>query len=139
MSVYLELFDRLVVSDLLYNYEIWGHESGKIVEGLQLKFLKYILGVRRSALTFIVYGKTGAFPIEILAKCRMISFWLKLISSKFSKLSHKMYYVLFSLYSDNIYKCPWLTTIHKILNTCGLCNIWFNKRKYSCTIMNGLF
>ena len=67
IDVQLELFDRLVILVLLHGCEIW--ECGKIVEGLQLKFLKYILGIKRSMPTFMVCGETGAFLIEILDKC----------------------------------------------------------------------
>ena len=46
--------------------------------------------VKKSAQRFMVCGMTGAFPIKILVKNRMISFWLKMTICRHSKLSHRL-------------------------------------------------
>lgn len=134
IDIQLQLFSSLVEPILTYGCEVWGHEDHKIPEGLHLKFCKYILGVKRSTPNAMVYGELGSFPIHITIKCKLIGFWLRLISSKESKLSFVMYKALLQLYNDNIYKSPWIVCIHNILNNCGLSNIWTNQNQ--CYLFN---
>ena len=61
----LDLFDNIVVPILLYECEIWGFESLDILERTYLKFLKYIFNLKSSTPTFMVYGKTGRFPLYV--------------------------------------------------------------------------
>jgi hypothetical protein len=75
----LKLFDQVIQPVLLYGSEVWGFENTVLLERVQLKFCKYILNVQQSTLDFMVCGELGRFPIEILVKIRMISYWGKLI------------------------------------------------------------
>ena len=60
----LQLFHSLVMPILLYCCEVWGYEDFKILEKLHLKFCKLILGVPRSAPSYVVYGKLGLQPLQ---------------------------------------------------------------------------
>ena len=42
------------------------------------------------------YGELGRFPIAVTIKKRIISFCLKLLQDKASKLSHRLYSVLYN-------------------------------------------
>ena len=60
----LQLFDSLAMPILLYCCEVWGYEDFKILEKLHLKFCKLILGVPRSAPSYVVYGELGRQPLK---------------------------------------------------------------------------
>ena len=55
----LDLFDVTVLPVILYGCEIWGFENTDIVEKLQRKFSKLILGLKNSTPTCILYGELG--------------------------------------------------------------------------------
>jgi hypothetical protein len=90
IDIQLDLFGRLVVPILLYGCEIWGFENVAIIEKLQLKFLKYVLGVRPSTSTCMVLGKTGSFPLHISIKMRMMSYWVRLVNTPEIRLNATM-------------------------------------------------
>ena len=46
---------------------------------LQLRFYKIILKLSKSTLSCMVYGGLGQFPLEVQAKCRMLSFYFLLM------------------------------------------------------------
>ena len=71
----IELFDKTIKPILLYGCELYGRESVQTLERIQLKFLKYILNLKTSTPSFMVYGETGATPLSIDINCRLISFW----------------------------------------------------------------
>ena len=53
----LDLFDVSVLPVILYGCEIWGFENTDIVEKLQRKFSKFILVLKNSTPTCILYGE----------------------------------------------------------------------------------
>ena len=46
LDILVKLFNTLVKSLLLYGAEIWGDENNDVLEKLQLRFYKYILGLK---------------------------------------------------------------------------------------------
>ena len=68
-KISLQLFDSFVSPVLEYGCEIWS-KGKKIeeIEKIQLKFLKMILGVKRSTCTNAVYAEIGRFPVHIRYK-----------------------------------------------------------------------
>ena len=72
IDLQLELFDSLI---LLYGCEVWGYENILILDRLYLKYLKYVLGLKQSTPSCMVYGGTGRFPLSVYIKTRMIAFW----------------------------------------------------------------
>ena len=97
IDLQLELFDSLIMPILLYGCEIWGFENITMIEKIHLKYLKYILGLKQSTPTCMVLGETGRYPLSISIKCRMISYWSKLLCQKESKLSNIMYRVIYNI------------------------------------------
>ena len=53
------LFQKLVIPVLLYECELYCYENIEIIERLQLKYLKYILGLKPSTPNVMVYGETS--------------------------------------------------------------------------------
>ena len=52
----------MVVPILNYSWEVWGFHSGTDVERVNLKFLKNLLGVKRSAQNDFIYEEYGTTP-----------------------------------------------------------------------------
>ncbi len=127
VDILLDLFMKTVVPVITYGSEIWGYENLKLMETLQLRFLKYILHLNRSTSNCMVYGELGAFPIEIGIKARMVKFWAVLNNGNTAKYSSIMCDVMQQLYNNNSHRSPWLKCIHSILNDCGLSNVWETK------------
>jgi hypothetical protein len=46
----------------------------------------------------MVYGELGRTSLDVSIKCRMIGYWVRLITGKESKLSFKIYKTLLNLY-----------------------------------------
>jgi hypothetical protein len=127
IDLQLDLFDKMVVPILTYGGEIWGFSNNSALESVNIKFYKYVLGVKKTTPNCMVYGELGKFPIDITIKCKMITFWNKLVNGKQSKLSYKMYKIMYELYQEDKFKCDWLSTIHKTLNECGMTDIWLDQ------------
>ena len=126
ISVQLELFNSLVQPILTYSCEVWGYSNVDIIESLQLEFLKYIMNMKKSTPSCLVYGESGQFPLYIHVYCRMVIFWHKLIMNNENKMSKLILKTLYECHKFNIYKSEWLEEIEQILDTCGLSYIWEN-------------
>ena len=92
-----------------------------------MKFLKHLLYVHRRTSTDIIYGELGMYPLEVSIKCRMINYWLRLITGKNTKLSYVMYTCLLQLYRSGVYLSPWLEYVRSILIECGLSGVWMSQ------------
>ena len=94
IDVQLELFDKTVLPVMLYGCEIWGYENINLFESFYLRYLKYILKLKKSTPNCMLYGELGVYKIDITVKCRMISFWLKLATDdNENKFAVKMFYI----------------------------------------------
>ena len=120
----LDLFDKIVIPVLLYGCEIWGYENLELIERIHLKFLKFILGLKSSTPSYMVYGETGRFPLYVIIYSRMVSYWAKLFTGPENKIVYTLYKYLLSQYNNENFKNPWIECIHNILNACGSPNIW---------------
>ena len=123
----LDLFDKLVTPILVYGSEVWGCESHEVTERLHLKFMKIILKLKTSTCSDMVYGEMGRLPLSTVIKSRMISFWASIINSENCKISNVLYNLLLKLYEENVYCSPWILYIKKILDECGMSNIWLTQ------------
>ena len=127
IDLQLELFDSLIMPILLYGCEIWGFENITMIEKIHLKYLKYMLGLKQSTPTCMVLGETGRYPLSISIKCRMISYWSKLLCHKESKLSNIMYKVIYQYNSHGVYTSRWLSELKNILDNTGHSFIWLSQ------------
>ena len=109
IDIQLHLFDSLVVPILLYGCEIWGFENNSMIEKLHLKYCKTILHVKKSTPSCMVYGELGRFPLDIRIKCRLITFWSRLVSSDLCfRTSCILYNLMYSLYVKDSFHSNWL-------------------------------
>ena len=80
-----------LVLPVLYGSELWGYEDLLQIEVIHRKFLRLILHVNRCTPDCMIYGETGRGAILSVVKCRMVSFWSRLVSGKQSKYSYILY------------------------------------------------
>ena len=75
-SIFRLIYSKKTVKPILfYGCELWAFENNQILEKVQLKFLKYMLDIKKSTPTHIIYGETGVYPLSIDIETRFISFW----------------------------------------------------------------
>ncbi len=70
-----KLFDSLVRSVLIYGSEVWGYHVANDVERIYTKFLRSILGVKKSTHCSFLYGELGRQPLSICRKLNMLRYW----------------------------------------------------------------
>ena len=129
LDIQLELFEKCVKPVLLYGCEIWGFEQILPCNRLQLRFLKMVLGVKKSTSSCMVLGEVGCLPIDIEIKARMLCFWyshfLEAISGS-NKLSVIMFKLCYCLFDTDQLEFKWFHTIRSLLNELGMPFIWKN-------------
>ena len=79
LKIGIHLFDTCILPILNYSSEIWctGKESPTL-ERVQLRFLKFLLGVKNSTCNLAIYGETGRFPLILYQKLKVVDYWLRL-------------------------------------------------------------
>jgi hypothetical protein len=70
----VKMFDSLVKSVMMYGAEIWGWREQEGLEGVQGKYLKWVLGVDRETPGYIVMEETKRDGIRIEAGKRAVRF-----------------------------------------------------------------
>ena len=123
----------MILPILLYGSEIWGFETEKKLESIEVffrKFLRYILKVNDQTANCMVYGETGRTPLELTIKTRLVCFWHKVSTGLNTKLSYRLLYLLNKLNEKNLYQSPWLKKVEEILNSCNLRSIWLYPKLY---------
>jgi len=108
VDLQLKLFHSLIEPILLYSCEFFGLENLAILEKIHLQFLKRIISVRSSTPSFMVYGETGHYPLEIQIKLRVLNFWIKLLQNE-DKLYSNMYQQLYYMYQSRVINSKWVT------------------------------
>ena len=65
IGIHLELFNKIIKPILMYGCEICGFGDLRVIEQVQLKFLKFIFTIKKSTTNCIVYGETGVLPLKV--------------------------------------------------------------------------
>ena len=84
VSLALNLFDKLLTPILCYGCNVWGFHPAPDVERVHLGFLKRVLGVKKSSQNYFIYGLLGRYPMRIIRQCKILLYWLKIVSGKIS-------------------------------------------------------
>ena len=126
VDIQCHLFDHLILPILLYGSEIWGYEDISQIEVLHRKFLRTILYVNKCTPDCMVYGETGRGLILNHVKCRVISFWARILNGKEIKYSNILLKFISKLHKDELleFNSSWLKFIENIFNHSGLSNVW---------------
>ena len=117
-KVGLHLFDTCISPILNYSSDIWFTNNSQNIETVQLKFLKFLLGVKQSTCNLAIYGETGRFPISLYQKTKVIDFWIRLETLPGNNLLKQVYTMVKIMY-NNGFK-TWLAKVKDILDEVNL-------------------
>ena len=124
LDLALKLFDHTVLPILTYGSEVFGFENIDILERIHSIFLRKITNSKKTTPLSFLYGELGRYPILLVIKTRVISFWNRLITSKHEKFSLKMYKYMVSQ-THTTFK--WPNKIKEILLSVGRPDLWENQ------------
>ena len=119
----------MILPILDYNSEIWFmNKQIDILEKIQIKFLKSLLGVRSQTSSIAVLGDTGRFPLIYRQQVSAIKYLDRLTSSDCPRLLSSCLDIQLSL-SENDFPC-WLSRLNKLIN-----NLNINEKEISAIIL----
>ena len=76
----------------------------------------------------ILLSELGKYPVDINIKCRLLSYWYKLIMPENKhKLSSIIYWLNYRMFTQNKVEFKYMSSIKNILNSLGLSGIWDNQ------------
>lgn len=81
-----DLFDKLVIliPVLLCGCDNWGYKDIGIIEKIPLKLLEYVLCLKSTTPSYLIYGASGRYSIvNITVYSRMNSYWTRLRSRQY--------------------------------------------------------
>ena len=127
-------FQSLVLPILMYGSEIWGPclasklEAGNFyssmdsfpVETLNLKFCKFILGVKRNSANAAVRAELGLRPLLLTILAHSCKYWLRLVNFDSSSIVYKAYLQSYST------KGGWSSLIKNVWVLTDLPQLWTN-------------
>lgn len=74
------MFDKMIVSILLYGSELLGSEILHINENLHLKYGNLLL--KTPTPNFMIYSKLDIYPLGVNVEMRMFNIWIILLNVK---------------------------------------------------------
>ena len=100
--------------------------SASDIEMIHTKFLRFILGVKKSTNLAALYGELGRIPFIVLRNINMIKYWLKILHQDNTSLLKQVYLMLKQDIDDNIiYNGQnWASQIKLILQRHGFEYVW---------------
>ena len=120
----LILFDRMVQPILYYCAEVFGIYNTNILDRIQIKFYKKILGVKPATPNMAVLGELGCYPISIKCKERVLKYWFKLNYNRES-LMHNMFSLQYADRYNN--RCTfWAKHVKSLIENLGYGYMWHN-------------
>ena len=118
-KISMNLFDTFVLPVLEYGCEVWAKGMPiQAIEGVQLKFLKMTLGVKKSTATAAVYSETGRFPLYLRQKVRIVKYWIRLERLGDDSVVKVVFDMLKHL--DSLGHKNWFSNVRNILESCSL-------------------
>lgn len=120
------LFYKLVVPILNYASEVWGFNPGADVERVHLKFLKNLLGVKRSTPNDFIYGEFGVMPLSETRKIQIVKYWAKTITSQKPLLVMNCYNVMYNNCLQSERTVNWASRVRDLLSCLGLREYWLS-------------
>ena len=88
------LFDALVGSILNFGSEVWGMHDASDIELIHTKFLRRILGVKKSTNLAALYVELGQIPLAVTQKINMIKYWMKILQQSDTSIVKLVYLML---------------------------------------------
>ena len=111
-KVGFHLFDSCISPILNYSCDIWSSKKEiQCIEKVQLKFIKFLQGVKSSTCNMAIYGETGRFPLYLYHKCKVIDYWIRLELLPENKLVKQSFNMI-----KNLHQCGFKTWLEKVEN-----------------------
>ena len=107
-------------------WHIWGFHSAPDIERVHLSFCKRIMCVKKSSQNAFVYGLLGRFPLELNRQCRIMSYWLKIVTGCKSLYVSQLYQASLSRL-DNMASQNWAREIKQLLCSVGFGDVWYSQ------------
>ena len=126
ISQQCSLFDTLVGSILNFGSEIWGFHEATDIELIHTKFLRRILGVKKSTNLAALYGEVGRVPMSIIRKLNIIKYWIKILNQNHTSLVKQVYIMLKEDANNQLHYNGnnWAYQIKNMLQQHGLGYVW---------------
>ena len=82
--------------------------------------------MKKSTLSFMIYGELGIMPIIVDIKARIASFCSKLIVpiGGTKMLASGIYDIIFHMHKNSICRSSFIDNVKFIVESCGLAGIW---------------
>ena len=123
ISTQIKIFDTQIRPILEYGCEIWYPGSQiKLLESVQMKFLRRALGIKEQTSNLAVYGETGRFPLQLRQMELQLRYWCRLATMEPENPLPHVYNELLKLH-----RCgnkTWCDNIVKTLDSIGLTDAW---------------
>ena len=130
ISCQIHLFKVIVLPILLYGCEVWGFEDLEIIEKVQIDFCRNILKLNKSTQRNLLLSETGLLPVRILVKCRIVKYWIKIMTGKETKYVRQVVACLHDFYENTEHESKWLHFVYNSLTENGMYNVILNPYMY---------
>ena len=122
----IKLFDSQILPILQYGSELWtANSSIDVIENVQLRYLKRMLGVRSQTPTLGIYMDTGRFPLRIRQQTSIIKYWLRILQLPDEHVLKCAYNTFLEMYKAG--QTNWCTFVVNTLSSCNLLNHWHSQ------------
>ena len=119
----LKIFDTQILPILEYGSEIWSNgRKINILEIVQVKYLKHMLGVKPQTSTLAVYGETGRFPLVLRQQLNQVKYWCRIMGMEQSNPVKCVYDEILKLHLCGFN--TWCSHVENTLTRYGLTEIW---------------
>ena len=136
----MKLFNSLVLPIASYGCEVWGPYFIKnltqdnymplcdnlVVEKLNIKLCKYLLGVNKYSTNAAVKGELGRYPLMVKFLNHSLKYWFRMHSPDNHSSFYKMSYIDSLCWSTNS-SISWCTYISKLMKFLDLDEVWENQ------------
>ncbi|XP_077984642.1 uncharacterized protein LOC144439242 [Glandiceps talaboti] len=124
-KLYMKIFDTKILPILNYAAAVLGNLHVNLLENIQIKWAKFILGVPQHTTNAAILAELGRYPVELGRQLDIIRFWHRTSKLPFDRLSHKALNDVITLGESG--KSKWARSIKGVIfNACDQGTLWSN-------------
>ena len=117
-DVFSSLYDSLVIPRLDYAAGIWGYKSFPILQTIQNKAIRYIMGVGKNCPVDLLEGDSGWIPVWCRHQLEVFKLWHRLSNMDDNRLTKKIFNWSYALANKG--KATWCFHVNKLLSHINL-------------------
>ena len=121
-KTYSTMYKTCVEPVLNYGSEIWGYKEYTNCETLQIRAMKYYLGVHKYAPNVAVRGDCGWLKTKFVQWINMCRFWNRLMNMDQNKITYKMF-----MYDYEKCKNNWCSEMKEIFTEMNMLPVYSNQ------------